>query len=152
MKNIILEQIKEKGVHIMTWHDYTGEFNKLVLDNHTYNFIDFVGNTELTDEQLNILNCFSFTTQPTSNYHWVYHNNVMITLNQLNYGITLPDISDEGDLHDRLRDRVEIGEITNEEEKTKMLHVFSDILNNFFVVLESITEEELNQALKVYEY
>ena len=141
-KDIIKENLNnEEFIHELCFNEYTNEFEKLVIDKQEYYFIDFINTEKITDFQFEVLDSFSFTTIPTKNYHWEYFNRMMFYVNQLNYGIELCDISDEGDLESSLESRIEIGSIENEDERSEVIELFKLALNNFMYAVEGVEQD-----------
>ena len=136
--NLIIEKVKENELNDLSY-DYMGDFKKLVLNETELFLYDFVDKDTLTETEEDILNSFSISLVPTSNYHHEYFNSMNITLNQLDYGMNFPEISDEGELETILLDRIEIGNIKDEEEKQGVIALFIETID---VIISSVYKVE----------
>lgn len=109
-----------------------------------WRFGDFVrNNNTLSSDFINILHSFDFEVVYTENYHYAFCNSTYITIHQLNYGISIPDLSSEGDIYDKLNERIEFSSnnFKDEEEKSELLDLFCEIVDMFYTASNEIITE-----------
>ena len=120
--------IKRNEIHSSSF-DSLGELYVLNVEKE-WSFLDFIEADELNDEEYSYLEVFSFETVVSDNRFCRYFNQMMLELNQLNYGTKRYDISSDEELYDALNSCVEF-EGLGEETKQRIFSKFITAIDNF---------------------